>query len=64
MVIEVPGTSGVPGAKVAPLAIVTVFGSTVPSPVKVAPALTLTADELVIAPFTSRVPSSMLVGPV
>jgi len=26
--------------------------------------LTLTADELVIAPFTSRVPSSMLVGPV
>ena len=63
-IVSVPKPPGVPGASVPPELIVTVSGSTMPVPASVPVALTLTFDDPVMIPSTSRKPPLMVVGPV
>ena len=59
--MNVPAAPGVPGANMPPAA--TVVGPTKPSPVRMPPAFTVTAENA-IEPFTSSTPPSTVVAPL
>ena len=61
-VIAVPGTPGVPGAKVPPLLMLVSVAATVPAPASVPPAFTVTG--LFSVPLTTSVPLCTVVAPI